>query len=384
MMRLQTRKDRAASAGHAAPSAQPPRRAGETYNSMPCVDRLACRSADRVRLRREAQGIASHEEKSFDDELSNDGPSDDDLAELSTARHDAEHDAEHDASFGDIAGDEESATHSADAFESYLRDLGAVALLTPAEELTLAKRSLAGDLGARQRLIEANLRLVIANVRRFSRSGVPLADLVQEGNLGLMRAAAKFDWRRGYRFSTYATWWIHQSVRRAAHMQSRLIRVPDRVVDRMSKARRIAAELAQESGYDPSPAQIAARSGMPIEEVAKLLRLIEQPLSLDVAMSEDDARMHADTLIDLDVASPEESATQHLLTEALRRALLQLTPQERVVLALRFGLSDGRSRTCGEISRQIGVSRHRAMQFEAMALDKLRRALTQWSSRPAV
>ncbi len=376
MMRLQTRKDRAASAGDAAPFAQPPRRAGETYNPMPRVDRWA----DQLAPRRDSRGIAGRGIAAHEQE-----PSDDELAELSAVEADAAELATYGEGAGrEGAGRDEGITRGADAFESYLRDLGGIALLSPAEELTLAKRSLAGDLSARQRLIEANLRLVIANVRRFSRSGAPLADLVQEGNLGLMRAAEKFDWRRGCRFSTYATWWIRQAVRRAAHTQSHLIRVPDRVVDRMSKARRIAAELAQESGSDPSPAQIAARSGMPIEEVANLLRLIEQPLSLDVAMSEDDARMHADTLIDLDVASPEESATQHLLTEALRRALLQLTPQERVVLALRFGLSDGRSRTRGEISRQIGVSRHCAMQFETMALDKLRRALTQWSLRPAV
>jgi len=380
MMRLQTRKDRAASTGDAAPFAQPPQRAGETYNPMPCVDRLACRSADRVRLRHEAQGIASHEEKSFDDELSNDGPSDDDLVELSTA----EQDAEHDASYGEIAGGDEGIMRSADAFESYLRDLGDIALLSPAEELALAMRSLAGDLSARQRLIEANLRLVIANVRRYNWSGVPVCDLVQEGNLGLMHAAERFDWRRGCRFSTYATWWIRQAIRRAVNMHSQLIRVPDRVMDRVRKVRHIVANLAQESGCDPSPAEIAARSGMQIEEVVKLLRLIEQPLSLDVAVGEDDTRSHSETLVDLNIESPEDTAAQHLLGEALSRALMQLTAQERAMLTLRYGLGDGRCRTCGEVSRQLGISRHHATQVEMTGLGKLRSALTSWSLRPAV
>jgi RNA polymerase primary sigma factor len=306
-------------------------------------------------------------------------PSDVELAALSAAEQEASTDegAGH-------AGPHVGAEGSGDAFERYLHDLGSIALLSPDEELRLAKRSMAGDLDARKHLIEANLRLVIATVRRYGRSGVPVSDLVQEGNLGLMRAAERFDWRRGCRFSTYATWWIRQAVRRAVNGQSQLIRVPDRVMDRVRKVRHVATTLAQEAGYDPSPAEIAARSGMQIEEVGKLLHLIEQPLSLDMAGGEDDTRSATETLIDLDTESPEDTAAHHLFGEALSRALGQLTPQERAVLTLRYGLGDGRCRTCGEVSRQLGVSRHRTTQCEMMGLGKLRSALTSWSLHLAV
>jgi RNA polymerase primary sigma factor len=291
---------------------------------------------------------------------------------------------------GDVTPDNDGTEHhqardwSADAFGTYLHDLGSVALLSPDEELRLAQRSMAGDLDARRRLIEANLRLVIATVRHYNRSGVPLSDLVQEGNLGLIHAAERFDWRRGCRFSTYATWWILQAVRRAVKGQSQLIRIPERMMDRVHKMRRVAASLAQETGNDPTPAQIAARAGISIEEVDQLLRVIEQPLSLDVSVGEDSTGSYSETLVDLEVEPPEDSAVQRLLGEALRRALLRLTPQERAVLTLRYGLGDGCCRTCSQVSRQLGISRQRATQVEVTGVSKLRGALRSWSTPPAL
>jgi RNA polymerase primary sigma factor len=261
---------------------------------------------------------------------------------------------------------------SEDAFQSYLRDIRGLGLLTHAEEVDLAQRAAAGDELARRRLIESNLRLVIAIARRYTSTGVPLIDLIQEGNLGLMRAAEKFDYRRGCHFGTYATWWIRQAVSRAAGEQSRLIHLPEHVATRLRKVRRIAAQLSQENGLDPLPEQIAEACNLDINEVIDLLGIIEQPVSLDAPVDDEARYSLADTLEDSTAPAPAETASQHLLGEELHRALALLTPRERSVITLRYGIGDGRSRTLLEVGKELGISRERVRQLEVVALMKLR------------
>jgi len=261
---------------------------------------------------------------------------------------------------------------SEDAFQSYLRDIRGLGLLTHAEEIDLAQRAAAGDQLARRKLIESNLRLVIAIARRYTSTGVPLTDLIQEGNLGLMRAAEKFDYQRGCHFGTYATWWIRQAVSRAAGEQSRLIHLPEHVATRLRKVRRIAAQLSQENGLDPLPEQIAEACNLEVNEVIDLLGVIEQPVSLDAPVDDEARYALADTLEDSTTPAPSETASQHLLGEELHRALAMLTPRERAVVTLRYGIGDGRSRTLLEVGKELGISRERVRQLEVVALMKLR------------
>lgn len=263
-------------------------------------------------------------------------------------------------------------TGAEDAFQSYLRDIRGLGLLTHAEEIELARRVAAGDELARRKLIESNLRLVIAIARRYTSTGVPLIDLIQEGNLGLMRAAEKFDYQRGCHFGTYATWWIRQAVSRAAGEQSRLIHLPEHVATRLRKVRRIAAQLSQENGLDPLPEQIANACNIDVDEVIDLLGVIEQPVSLDAPVDEEARYSLADTLEDSTTPAPAETASQHLLGEELHRALALLTPRERSVITLRYGIGDGRSRTLLEVGKELGISRERVRQLEVVALMKLR------------
>ncbi len=265
-----------------------------------------------------------------------------------------------------------TALGSEDAFQSYLRDIRGLGLLTHAEEVDLAQRAAAGDELARRRLIESNLRLVIAIARRYTSTGVPLIDLIQEGNLGLMRAAEKFDYRRGCHFGTYATWWIRQAVSRAAGEQSRLIHLPEHVATRLRKVRRITAQLSQENGLDPLPEQIAEACNMDVNEVVDLLGIIEQPVSLDTPVDDEARYSLADTLEDSAAPAPAETASQHLLGEELHRALALLTPRERSVITLRYGIGDGHSRTLLEVGKELGISRERVRQLEVVALMKLR------------
>jgi RNA polymerase primary sigma factor len=261
---------------------------------------------------------------------------------------------------------------SEDAFQSYLRDIRGLGLLTHSEEVELAQRAARGDEWARRRLIECNLRLVISIARRYTSTGVPLVDLIQEGNLGLMRAAEKFDYQRGCHFGTYATWWIRQAVSRAAGEHSRLIHLPEHVATRLRKVRRVAAQLSQENGLDPLPEQIAAACEMSTEEVTDLLGIIEQPVSLDAPVDDEARYSLADTLEDSAALAPAETASQHLLGEELHRALSVLTPRERAVITLRYGIGDGRSRTLLEVGKELGISRERVRQLEVVALMKLR------------
>ncbi len=264
------------------------------------------------------------------------------------------------------------ASGAEDAFQSYLRDIRGLGLITHSEEIELAQRAAAGDEWARRKLIESNLRLVIAIARRYTSTGVPLIDLIQEGNLGLMRAAEKFDYQRGCHFGTYATWWIRQAVSRAAGEQSRLIHLPEHVATRLRKVRRVAAQLSQESGLDPLPEQIAAACNFEVNEVKDLLGVIEQPVSLDAPVDDEARYSLADTLEDSTTPAPADTASQHLLGEELHRALALLTPRERAVITLRYGIGDGRSRTLLEVGKELGISRERVRQLEVVALMKLR------------
>ncbi len=264
---------------------------------------------------------------------------------------------------------------SEDAFQSYLRDVRAFSLLTHAEEIDLARQVTAGDEMARRTLIESNLRLVIAIARRYTNAGVPLLDLIQEGNLGLMRAAEKYDYRRGCHFGTYATWWIRQAISRAAGEQSRMIHLPEQVARRVRKVHRVAAQLSQANGLDPLPEQIAEACHMRVDEVIDVLGLVDQPISLDAPVDDEAHYSLGDTLEDTVAPALTELASEHLLGEELHQALALLTPRERSVITLRYGIGDGLSRTLLDVGIELGISRERVRQLETVALTKMRRQL---------
>jgi RNA polymerase primary sigma factor len=259
-----------------------------------------------------------------------------------------------------------------DAFQSYLCDVRRFDLLTHEEEIDLARRVAAGDEQARCTLIESNLRLVIAIARRYTITGVPLVDLIQEGNLGLIHAVEKFDYRRGCHFATYATWWIRMAISRAADDQSRLIHLPEQVAANLRKLRRVAAQLSQENNLDPLPEQIAEACHFSLDEVKHLLAIIEQPVSLDLSADDEAGYSLADTLEDPSIPTYAETASQHLLSEELQQMLALLTQRERTVITLRCGIGDGRSRTLREVGKELGVSRERVRQLEMVALKKIR------------
>jgi RNA polymerase primary sigma factor len=271
------------------------------------------------------------------------------------------------------------ATGTRDAFYSYLQDIRGLDLLTHEEEIDIARRAAAGDELARRKLIESNLRLVIALARRYARAGVLLVDLIQEGNLGLMHAVKKFDYERGNRFSTYATMWVHQAICRAVGEQVRMIHLPEHVVVRLRRIRRIAAQLAFEHGIDPPPEEIAAACRMQVNEVVDLLGIVEQPVSLEALVHDEAVYSFGDNLEDSTTPPPTESASRDLLGEDLQRAFARLPPREQTVIALRFGIGDGDSHTLSEIGKKLGVTRERVRQLEGGALMKLRALLDQAS-----
>jgi RNA polymerase primary sigma factor len=268
-----------------------------------------------------------------------------------------------------------------DAFHIYLQDIRGLDLLTHEEEIELAQRAAAGDWLARCKLIESNLRLVIAVARRYARAGVLLVDLIQAGNLGLMQAVDKFDYERGSRLSTYATMWIQQAICRDVGAQLHVIHLPEHVSMRLRRIRRISARLVSENGIDPPPEQIAAACHMTVNEVVDLLSVIEQPVSLEAVVNVNDEAVgsFADKLEDSTTTTPAESATRDLLGEELQRAFALLTPREQTVIALRFGIGDGYSHTLSQIGKKLGVTRERIRQLEGGALMKLRALLDQAS-----
>jgi RNA polymerase primary sigma factor len=259
---------------------------------------------------------------------------------------------------------------SIDLLHTYVRQIGDGALLTRAEELELARRKDLGDEGAKRRLVECNLRLVIAMARAYSSSGVPLLDLIQEGNMGLMRAVEKFDYRRGYKLSTYATWWIRQSMTRAIADQARTIRLPLHVLDLVRKLHRANRTLAQKLGRDPLPSELAAELDIPIDRVLELQRTIEDPVSLEGPVGDGESNF-ADLVEDHNARQPEAAVTRHQREQELRAALEELGDRTRLVLEARFGLNNREPATLEQVGAEIGVTRERVRQIETRALREL-------------
>ncbi len=254
----------------------------------------------------------------------------------------------------------------------YLKEIGKVDLLSPDEEIELAKRMAEGDEAAKMRLAEANLRLVVSIAKRYVGRGMLFLDLIQEGNLGLIKAVEKFDHTKGYKFSTYATWWIRQAITRAIADQARTIRIPVHMVETINKVIRVSRQLLQELGHDPSPEEVAAEMNMPVGRVREILKIAQEPVSLETPIGEEEDSHLGDFIPDEDALEPAEAASFTLLREQLVDVLGTLTPREEKVLKLRFGIEDGRTRTLEEVGREFKVTRERIRQIEAKALRKLR------------
>ena len=259
-----------------------------------------------------------------------------------------------------------------DPVKVYLKEIGRVPLLAAEEEAVLARAAQAGDEDARRKLSEANLRLVVSVAKRYAGRGLPFLDLIQEGNLGLMKAAEKFEPERGFKFSTYATWWIRQAITRAIADQARTIRIPVHMVETINKLIRVTRQLLQEYGRDPQPDEIAAEMGISEEKVREIIKIAQEPVSLETPIGEEEDSHLGDFIPDDEAPAPEESAAITILKEQLTEVLDTLTPREEKVLRLRFGLDDGRARTLEEVGREFNVTRERIRQIEAKALRKLR------------
>ena len=259
-----------------------------------------------------------------------------------------------------------------DPVRMYLKEIGRIKLLTPEEEQEIAKKMAEGDEDARKRMSEANLRLVVSIAKRYVGRGMQLLDLIQEGNLGLMKAVEKFDYTKGYKFSTYATWWIRQSITRAIADQARTIRIPVHMVETINKVIRVSRQLLQELGHDPSAEEIAAEMNMPVDKVRDILKIAQEPVSLETPIGEEEDSHLGDFIPDEDASEPSEAASFSLLKEQLMEVLDTLTPREKKVLELRFGIVDGRTRTLEEVGKEFNVTRERIRQIEAKALRKLR------------
>ena len=259
-----------------------------------------------------------------------------------------------------------------DPVRMYLKEIGKVPLLSAEEEIELAKRMELGDQEAKKRLAEANLRLVVSIAKRYVGRGMLFLDLIQEGNLGLIKAVEKFDYRKGYKFSTYATWWIRQAITRAIADQARTIRIPVHMVETINKLIRVSRQLLQELGREPTPEEIAAEMNMPVERVREILKISQEPVSLETPIGEEEDSLLGDFIQDDNVPVPADAAAFTLLKEQLEEVLGTLTEREQKVLTLRFGLEDGRARTLEEVGREFNVTRERIRQIEAKALRKLR------------
>lgn len=259
-----------------------------------------------------------------------------------------------------------------DPVRMYLKEIGKVPLLSAEEEIDLAKRMELGDQEAKKRLAEANLRLVVSIAKRYVGRGMLFLDLIQEGNLGLIKAVEKFDYRKGYKFSTYATWWIRQAITRAIADQARTIRIPVHMVETINKLIRVSRQLLQELGREPSPEEIAAEMNMPVDRVREILKISQEPVSLETPIGEEEDSHLGDFIQDDNVPVPADAAAFTLLKEQLEEVLGTLTEREQKVLTLRFGLEDGRARTLEEVGKEFNVTRERIRQIEAKALRKLR------------
>ncbi len=259
-----------------------------------------------------------------------------------------------------------------DPVRMYLKEIGKVPLLTADEEIELAQRMEEGDEEAKKRLAEANLRLVVSIAKRYVGRGMLFLDLIQEGNLGLIKAVEKFDYRKGYKFSTYATWWIRQAITRAIADQARTIRIPVHMVETINKLIRVSRQLLQELNREPTPEEIAKEMNMPVERVREILKISQEPVSLETPIGEEEDSHLGDFIKDENVPVPDKAAAYTLLREDLEEVLKTLTEREQKVLCLRFGLEDGRARTLEEVGKEFNVTRERIRQIEAKALRKLR------------
>ena len=259
-----------------------------------------------------------------------------------------------------------------DTVRMYLREIGKFPLLTSEEEVVLAKRIIAGDMRAKHKLVNSNLRLVVSIAKKYTGRGMLFLDLVQEGNLGLIRAVEKFDYRKGYKFSTYATWWIRQAITRAIADQARTIRIPVHMVETINRLRKTSRMLLQKLGRKPTEREIAKKSRMPISKVREIIKVSQVPLSLEMPVGDEESSRLGDFVEDLSVQAPDEIVMHGLLRDDLENVMDSLTEREKVVLKLRFGLEDGHPRTLEEVGRVFAVTRERIRQIEAKALRKLK------------
>ena len=297
-------------------------------------------------------------------------PDDLEIAEL---EHDDDHDfhMSHDVDLESDAGLLKGIAVD-DPVRMYLKEIGKVPLLSAEEEIELAKRMEQGDEAAKQRLCEANLRMVVTIAKRYVGRGMLFLDLIQEGNLGLIKAVDKFDWRKGYKFSTYATWWIRQAITRSIADQARTIRIPVHMVETINKLIRISRQLLQEYGREPLPEEIAREMDISEDKVREIMKIAQEPVSLETPIGEEEDSHLGDFIPDDDAPAPADAASHTLLREELEDVLSTLTPREKKVLELRFGLVDGRNRTLEEVGKEFNVTRERIRQIEAKALRKLR------------
>jgi RNA polymerase primary sigma factor len=259
-----------------------------------------------------------------------------------------------------------------DPVKVYLKEIGRVPLLSSDEEIELAIKIADGDVAAKQRLSEANLRLVVSIAKRYLGRGMSFLDLIQEGNLGLIKAVEKFDYTKGFKFSTYATWWIRQAITRAIADQARTIRIPVHMVETINKVKKVQSQLLHQNGHEPTPDEIAEEIDMPVDKVREIMRVAQEPVSLETPIGEEEDSHLGDFIPDNDAPAPADAASHTMLREQLSDVLSTLTPREEKVLRLRFGLEDGRSRTLEEVGKEFNVTRERIRQIEAKALRKLR------------
>ena len=259
-----------------------------------------------------------------------------------------------------------------DPVKVYLKEIGRVPLLTPEEETALAMRIIEGDDAAKKRLSEANLRLVVSIAKRYVGRGMQFLDLIQEGNLGLIKAVEKFDYTKGFKFSTYATWWIRQAITRAIADQARTIRIPVHMVETINKVKKVSSQLLHKNGHEPTAEEISVELGMPVDRVREIMRVAQEPVSLETPIGEEEDSHLGDFIEDVDAPAPADAASHTLLKEQLEEVLQSLTEREAKVLRLRFGLEDGRPRTLEEVGKEFDVTRERIRQIEAKALRKLR------------